>query len=41
VRQIFVIAKDEEGNAGMLPGVKNGRDELADFFLLGRLAAQG
>jgi len=37
IRQVFVIAKDQKGNAALLPGTKNGGNELADFFLLGRL----
>src|SRR5262245_36882219 len=37
IRQVFVIAKDNKDDARLLPGPKHGGDELADFFLLGRL----
>src|SRR5690349_2480717 len=37
IRKVFVIAKDEKRDAGIPPGTKDSGNELADFFLLGRL----
>ncbi len=33
--QAFVIAQDETIDPGLLPGAKDGGDQLADFVLLG------
>src|SRR5881394_103099 len=37
IRQVLVIAKDKKDDVRLLPGPKHGANELADFFLLGRL----